>query len=117
MKAAMFDLGHTLIDYYNDWEAPEGRAIGRFYKAVVEAGANADEADFHKYMKNLLQSGRQHKQQDYVEVPLEKVLENVLFRYGMEGEEELVKEGFEIFYGVLVEDRKLIPGALEALEQ
>ncbi|OPY33400.1 MAG: putative HAD-hydrolase [Methanomassiliicoccales archaeon PtaU1.Bin124] len=113
----MFDLGHTLIDYYNDWEAPENKAIKEFHQAVVNAGADADEGDFCKYAKGLLETGRKRKREEMVEIPLEKVLESILVRYGMEEEEELLKEGFEVFYGVLEENRSLIPGAKDALEK
>lgn len=117
MKGAMFDLGHTLIDYYNDWDAPEDRAIAQFHQTMVEAGAEAELDDFHRYAKGLLEIGRKRKREEAVEIPLEKVLESILVRYEMEGEEELVKDGYEIFYGVLLEKRSLIPGAMEMLER
>jgi putative hydrolase of the HAD superfamily len=117
MKAAIFDLGQTLIEYYDDWEGPEAQAIGRLYKAFAGAGADAEEQEFFNYVQGLLETGRKKKVQDMVEIPLEKVLESVLVRYGLDEEEELLKEGCEIFYGVLLERRKLIPGAYEALER
>jgi putative hydrolase of the HAD superfamily len=117
MKAAIFDLGHTLIDYHNDWEVPEGRAIDRLYRSFIDAGAEAEKDEFSRYVKGLLEIGRKRKLQDMVEIPLEKVLESTLVRYGLDEEEELIVEGCDIFYGVLVEDRRLVPGAIEALER
>jgi len=116
MKAVLFDLGHTLIDYYNDWEDPENRSIETFYNAVIDAGADAEEEDFTRFLKGLLDDGRKRKRTEMVEIPLEMVLTAVLERYEMEEDDQLVREGCEIFYGALMEHRELVDGTLEMLE-
>lgn len=117
MKAIIFDLGHTLIDYYNDWETPENRSIKRFYDAVMDAGGDADEKDFARFVKGLLDDGRKRKRTDLIEIPLEKVLTVVLERYEMEEDDQLVTTGCDIFYDSLMEARELVPGTIEMLER
>ncbi|MFA5314001.1 MAG: HAD family hydrolase [Methanomassiliicoccales archaeon] len=117
MKAILFDLGHTLIDYYVDWETPENRSIKRFYEAVMDAGADADEAEFTRFVKGLLDEGRKKKRTDMMEVPLATVLTVVLERYEMEEDNQLVVEGCDIFYGSLAEEKVLAPGTIEMLQK
>ncbi|MCE5295795.1 MAG: HAD family hydrolase [Euryarchaeota archaeon] len=117
MKAILFDLGHTLIDYYVDWETPENRSIKRFYDAVMDAGADAKEDEFTRFVKGLLDDGRKKKRVDMVEIPLETVLTVVLERYEMEEDDQLVVEGCDIFYDSLAEKKELAPGTIDMLER
>jgi putative hydrolase of the HAD superfamily len=116
MKAVVFDLGHTLIDYYNNWEAPEMRAIERSYKLAVENGCEADAGKFRADLKKILVQDRERKEKELVEIPLYQVLDTVYQRFGCEVTDEMLVEGMEIFYGVLLEDRRLVPGTIEMLE-
>ncbi len=45
MKAVLFDLGHTLIDYYCDWKGPEMRGISRIHDLVSKSSANPPEKE------------------------------------------------------------------------
>ncbi len=116
MKAVVFDLGHTLIDYYNNWEGPETRAIERSYKLAAENGCEADAGKFQADLKKTLVQGRERKEKELVEIPLYQVLDTVYQRFGCEVTDEMLVEGMEIFYGVLQEDRRLVPGTIEMLE-
>ena len=116
MKAVVFDLGHTLIDYYTDWETPELRAIERSYQIAVEYGGDPEPERFHADLKKMLVEGRVRKEKEMVEIPLYQVLDTVYQRFGCEVTDEMLIEGMDIFYGVLVEDRKLVPGTIEMLE-
>ena len=112
----IFDLGHTLIDYYTDWEAPEGRAIDRSYQLALENGGDVGPEKFQADLKKMLVDGRTRKEKEMVEIPLYQVLDTIYQRFGCEVTDEMLIEGMDIFYGVLVEDRKLVPGTIEMLE-
>jgi putative hydrolase of the HAD superfamily len=116
MKAVVFDLGHTLIDYYNNWESPELRAIERTYGLAMENGCEAEPDKFQSDLKKLLMEGRVHKEKELVEIPLYQVLDTVFQLHGCEVTDEMLVEGMDIFYGVLVEDRSLVPGTIGMLD-
>jgi putative hydrolase of the HAD superfamily len=116
MKAVVFDLGHTLIDYYNNWEVPELRAIERSYDLAVENGCEAEAGKFRADLKKMLVQGRERKEKELVEIPLYQVLDAVYQRFGCDVTDEMLVEGMDIFYGVLEEDRRLVQGTIEMLE-
>jgi len=116
MKAVIFDLGHTLIDYYHEWRTPELKAITKLYSHLVSLGLEVDEEPFVRDVTSILEIGRRKKTEDLVEIPLREVLQRIYERYGCDGDEDLMVDGFEIFYGVLVEHRKPFPGTVEMLE-
>ena len=106
MKAVVFDLGHTLIDYYSNWEAPELQAIERSYRLAMENGCEAEPEKFQADLKKMLVEGRARKEKELVEIPLYQVLDTIFQRFGCDVTDEMLVEGMDIFYGVLVEDRK-----------
>jgi putative hydrolase of the HAD superfamily len=114
MKAVLFDLGHTLIDYYCDWKGPEEKGVGRIYDLVHETSSRVDRAEFTAYLSGQLVRARDLKYKKMVEVPLVDVLGACLDRYGCLDEDTL-QQSLEIFYGVLLEDRRLVNGAAELL--
>lgn len=117
MRAVLFDLGHTLIDYYYDWKVPEQRGVERIYKIVESAApAPVDKEEFVKHLTGKLLEARELKIREMVEVPLRDLMGACLDRYGCL-EEDILQDTLEIFYGVLLEDRKLVPGAPELLER
>ena len=102
MEAVLFDLGHTLIDYYCDWRGPEQRGVERIYQLVSETSpAPVDRSEFTAYLTERLVRARERKKEDMVEVPLTELLGGCLERYGCLDEVTL-QEGLEIFYGVLL---------------
>lgn len=116
MKAVVFDLGHTLIDYYSNWENPELRAVERAYKLATDNGCEAEPDKFQSDLKKMLVEGRARKEKELVEIPLYQVLDTIFQRYGCEVTDEMLIEGMDIFYGVLVEERRLVPGTIGMLE-
>jgi putative hydrolase of the HAD superfamily len=116
MKAVVFDLGHTLIDYYSNWEAPELRAIERSYDLAVANGCDAEAEKFQAELKKMLVEGRKRKEIELVEIPLYQVLDTIYQRFGCDVTDDMLVEGMDIFYSVLEEDRHLVPGTLEMLE-
>lgn len=117
MKAVIFDLGHTLIDYYHDWAGPEDRTVSRLYKLSLEAGGRMQEAEFRKATLATLERNRDRKLQELLEIPLERVLENILGSAGCRVDDGLIQDGLELFYTALKEDRSLVPGTLEMLQR
>lgn len=116
MEAVLFDLGHTLIDYYCDWRSPEQRGVERIYQLVNEASLNpVDRNDFTEYLVEHLVYVREKRRRKMVEVPLSDILEICFEKYSCL-DEAMLQEGLEIFYNVLMEDRRLVPGALEMLQ-
>jgi HAD superfamily hydrolase (TIGR01509 family) len=115
MKAVLFDLGHTLINYHNDWKEPERRAVAST-AAMVSATAGADQNKIEAYLTSLLAEGRERKLKELVEIPLEDVLATCFYRFGCEGDDDLMGKSLEAFYGVLLERRSLVPGTREMLE-
>lgn len=114
MKAVLFDLGHTLIDYYCDWKGPEERGVGRIYDLVHQASPQVDRTEFTAYLSEQLVRARELKYKKMVEVPLVDLLGACLDRYGCLDEDNL-QQSLEIFYRVLLEDRQLVKGAAELL--
>jgi len=117
MRAVIFDLGHTLIDYHNDWREPERRSVAKVAEMVCRERADGlgPEA-VQTYLTSLLDNGRMRRRVEQVEVPLIDVVADCLHRFGLEGNEDLVQEGLEAFYGVLLEARRIVPGTVEMLE-
>ncbi|HOE52114.1 MAG TPA: HAD family hydrolase [Methanomassiliicoccales archaeon] len=117
MKAVLFDLGHTLIDYYHDWSGPEERIVSRLHRLAMEAGGRMQEPEFRRSVLEILRQNRDRKAQDMVEIPLERVLESIFGSAGCDWDESLVQDGLELFYEALREDRSLVPGTVEMLER
>jgi putative hydrolase of the HAD superfamily len=117
MKAVLFDLGHTLINYHNDWREPERRAVSKVARRVCEASPNGVDLDqVSRYLLELLEQGRRIKLEQYLEIPLVDVLGNCFHRFAVEGDEELMERSLEEFYAVLLEHREIVPGTREMLQ-
>ncbi|HUV24743.1 MAG TPA: HAD family hydrolase [Methanomassiliicoccales archaeon] len=117
MKAVVFDLGHTLIDYYIDWRGPENRAISDFYRVIAENMDDPPEKNvFVATMIQELENARSRRRMEMIEIPLSTFLGERLKQFDLRYDEEVIQEGLEIFYGALLEHRKLIPGTLEMLQ-
>jgi putative hydrolase of the HAD superfamily len=114
MKAVLFDLGHTLIDYYCDWKGPEEKGVDLIFQISRECSPHIDHQEFTSYLNGRLREARELKYTKYVEVPLIEVIGDCLDRYGCLDEDSL-QRGLEAFYGVLLEDRTLVEGAVELL--
>lgn len=114
MKAVLFDLGHTLIDYYCDWKGPEERGIAGIYDIVRESSPDVEREEFTAYLADRLRYARSMKYDRYIEVPLVELMGQCLDRYGCLDEDNL-ERSLEVFYGVLLEDRRLVHGAVELL--
>jgi putative hydrolase of the HAD superfamily len=114
MKAVLFDLGHTLIDYYCDWKGPEERGIAGIFEIVRESSPRVDREEFTAYLAARLQQARAMKYDQYIEVPLAELMGECLERYGCLDQDNLDRS-LEVFYGVLLEDRHLVDGAIELL--
>lgn len=117
MKAVIFDLGHTLIDYYHDWSGPEERIVSRLFRLSQETGGRMQEPEFRRSVLATLHENRDRKLHDMLEIPLSTVLENLMGRAGCQIDESLVQDGLEIFYEALKEDRDLVPGTIDMLER
>jgi HAD superfamily hydrolase (TIGR01549 family) len=117
MKAVVFDLGHTLIDYYIDWREPENRAISDFYRAISENRDDPpDKCVFVETMIQELENARGRRRVEMIEIPLQTFLGERLEQFGLPLDEGLIQEGLEIFYMALLEHRTLIPNTLEMLQ-
>ncbi|MEM0449790.1 MAG: HAD family hydrolase [Methanomassiliicoccales archaeon] len=117
MKAVLFDLGHTLISYHNDWREPEKRAVTEVARRVDAASPQGvDWEEVARYLLELLEQGRKLKLEKHVEIPLTDVLDKCFKRYGVSGDDELMQQSLEEFYAVLLEHREEIPGTQEMLQ-
>jgi len=117
MKAILFDLGHTLIDYHNEWVFPEKKAIGKAYQlACATFGRPPDESTFNLTLSQRLEEARERKVSEMVEVPLASLLEDFFAEMGLEADGRLVNGCMEAFYDTLVEHRRLVEGSREMLE-
>jgi len=116
MKAVIFDLGHTLIDYCNDWRVPERRAILEFHRAVSNGVEKPPrEEEFTRVLMEGLEQARRRRRREMIEIPLVSFLEDRLRVLDVDSKEDLIEEGLGIFYQALLEHRTLIPGAVEIL--
>jgi len=112
----IFDLGHTLIDYYNDWRVPERRAILEFHRAVSKRVEKPPrEKEFIRVLTEGLEQTRRRRGREMIEIPLVSFLEDRLMILDVDPKEDLIEEGLGIFYQALLEHRTLIPGAVEIL--
>ncbi|HQQ25271.1 MAG TPA: hypothetical protein PLR51_03220, partial [Methanomassiliicoccales archaeon] len=93
MKAVIFDLGHTLIDYYHDWAGPEERIISRLYRLAGETGGRMQEPEFRRSVLATLQGNRDRKLRDMLEIPLERVLDSIFSSAGCKVDEDLIQDG------------------------
>jgi HAD superfamily hydrolase (TIGR01549 family) len=116
MKAVLFDLGHTLINYNNEWRGPERKAVGNVAKLVCQVTDRCEEKDVQVYLLDLLDQGRKRKLTEHIEIPLPDVLNDCYARFDCDGDDGLILQGMEAFYAVLLEKRELVPGAKEMLE-
>jgi putative hydrolase of the HAD superfamily len=117
MRAVLFDLGHTLINYHNDWSGPERRAVEAVAGMVRRASADGVEAGrVAGYLSELLQQGKRVKATDNLEVPLEDILDRCFHRFSVAEDEELMGGALEAFYAVILERRTLVPRTLEMLQ-
>ena len=82
MKAVLFDLGHTLINYHNDWRGPERKAVSNVARLVCQETGNKDQNAVEVYLLDLLDQGRKRKLAEQIEIPLPDVLSDCYARFG-----------------------------------
>lgn len=117
MRAVLFDLGHTLINYHNDWREPERRAVATVSALVTgRLGDGTMREEVGAFLLEGLARARAVKTNECLEVPLRSVLGECFSRFHVEGDEPLMLESLEAFYGVLLEHRELVPGAMGVLQ-
>lgn len=118
MRAVLFDLGHTLIDYYHEWKGPEAVAVDRVYNIVEEACCvSPDKKEFVAGLSHMLEEARERKLNEMVEVPLHETLGTCFRRSGCDSDGDLIVDSMNSFYQTLLETRALIPGTVEMLER
>lgn len=118
MKAVLFDLGHTLIDYHHDWKEPEMKAIRKIYRILsTDFGISEEEGEFCRHLSQLLMEARETKVKKMIEIPLSDILNRCFHRYGRDGNDDLIDKALHAFYETLLENRQLIPGAKEMLDK
>jgi len=118
MRAVIFDLGHTLIDYYNDWRVPEKRAVSELWSiASRNMEDHPEKNEFVRVTLEELDKARIRRRTEMIEIPLADFLQERLSDFGIHPSNGLIEEGMEVFYRALLEHRSLIPGSKEMLKE
>lgn len=118
MKGIIFDLGHTLIDYHNDWVKPEEVAVDTVYEmASSKRDGVPEREEFGEGLRNRLSKARTRKRREMIEIPLQRILRSFFDGLGIREENGLVERSMEIFYGTLLEHRELVTGTVDMLSE
>jgi putative hydrolase of the HAD superfamily len=117
MRAVIFDLGHTLIDYYNDFRVPEDRAVNRFFEVASKRKDGLDHDQFCGTIIEELENARTRRRNEMIEIALIEFLNDRLLEFNVPNDDGLIEEGLDIFYDALLEHRRLIPGSIETLQK
>ena len=118
MKAAIFDLGHTLIDYNHDWRGPEKKAIERTYALLKERHPSPpDKEAFTSHLGAMLENARRKKWSTLREIELESLLKDCLSHFQCNGDRDLIDDALDRFYISIAEYRRLYPGTDEMLRR
>jgi len=116
MKAVLFDLGHTLINYHNDWKDPERRAVGKVAGRVSDASPNGvDREQVSMYLLDLLEQGRKVKLEEHLEIRWWKCSAIASTASPWRG----TRSSWSVPRGVLrvlLEHREIVPGTREMLQ-
>ncbi len=116
-KAALFDLGSTLIEYENhDWPSLGKMGIIAAYPFMKDRFPQLPDVKsfgqtFYKYLREILD-----QRKDHTEVNLYETCTTVFRRMGLPLNNGNIEKFVEIYYRPVTEQITLVPGAVEILE-
>lgn len=117
-KAALFDLGSTLIEFENhDWHTMGKIGITNAYPFLKEKFPQLIELHkfgptFYDYLKEILD-----QREDYSEIALTDSCAMIFERMGLESTDGVIEKFINIYYRPIAEQITLIPGAVEILDK
>jgi len=117
-KAALFDLGSTLIEFENqDWPTLGRMGIKAAYPFMKDRFPQLPELNefgptFYQYLRDILD-----QRTDHTEVELRDSCTKVFQRMGLAMDNGIVEEFVDIYYKPVTDQISLITGAAEILER
>jgi len=117
-KAALFDLGSTLIEFENhDWPTMGKMGIINAYPFMKEKFPRLLELNefgpaFYEYLKEILD-----ERDDFSEIALTESCAKIFERMGMPISDGIIEKFIDIYYQPIADQITLIPGAIEILDK
>ncbi|MCP4581462.1 MAG: HAD family hydrolase [candidate division Zixibacteria bacterium] len=117
-KAALFDLGSTLIEFENqDWSTLGRMGIKAAYPLMKDRFPRLPEVNhfgptFYRYLMDILD-----QRTDHSEVGLHDACARIFQRMGLTIDNGIVEKFVNIYYKPVTDQLTLIPGAVEILEK
>jgi len=118
-KAVIFDLGSTLIDYPTaNWEQVSDECLANAREYLVKRGYNLPDSElFCKAYKEIRDGYRVSAAQTLVEWTVTLVAEELLGKFGIDPDDELIEHVFDAYYEPLGQYLRVYDDVLETLER
>jgi putative hydrolase of the HAD superfamily len=118
IKAAIFDLGSTLIAFRGDWDATLGESADALTDSLLSSGVSLDREVFVAAFREATERFQHQRQIDHLELTTAFILRQVLRAQGVaDPPEDVLRRGLRQMYAVSEARWQRVPEADEVLER